>query len=239
MKTVKEVSRLSGVSVRALHHYDAIGLLKPTAVTPAGYRLYDEAAIARLQTILLFRELDFPLKTIKVMLDNPAFDREDALCRQIDLLKARRERLDKLIALADNTLKQGECTMDFSAFDKQKEEEYRKEVREKWGNTDAYAEYEARDADTPRTGYDAGLAEQFVRFGALKGKAPDCREAQEQVAALQQYITDRYYTCTKQILAGLGLMYTADERFRTFIDSVGGEGTAAFAGEAIALYCRD
>ena len=74
MKTVHEVSRISGVSVRTLHHYDAIGLLKPTAVTEAGYRLYDDAALARLQDILLFRELEFPLKEIKAILDHPEFD---------------------------------------------------------------------------------------------------------------------------------------------------------------------
>ena len=71
MKTVHEVSKISGVSVRALHHYDAIGLLKPTAVTEAGYRLYDDAAIARLQSILLFRELEFPLKSIKAIIEHP------------------------------------------------------------------------------------------------------------------------------------------------------------------------
>ena len=74
MKTVHEVSRISGVSVRTLHHYDAIGLLKPTAVTEAGYRLYDDAALARLQNILLYRELEFPLKEIKAILDQPEFD---------------------------------------------------------------------------------------------------------------------------------------------------------------------
>ena len=74
MKTVHEVSRISGVSVRTLHHYDAIGLLKPTAVTEAGYRLYDDAVLARLQNILLYRELEFPLKEIKAILDHPEFD---------------------------------------------------------------------------------------------------------------------------------------------------------------------
>ena len=89
MKTVNEVSKLTGVSVRTLHHYDAIGLLKPTQVTAAGYRLYDDTALARLQTILLFRELQFPLKEIKSILDSPDFDREQALQQQIGLLERR------------------------------------------------------------------------------------------------------------------------------------------------------
>ena len=83
MKTVKEVSELTGVSVRALHHYDAIGLLRPTRVTEAGYRLYDGEALKRLWTILLFRELDFPLAAIRAILDNPATDRENVLNAQI------------------------------------------------------------------------------------------------------------------------------------------------------------
>ena len=94
MKTVKEVSRLTGVSVRALHHYDAIGLLKPTRVTEAGYRLYDEESLQRLQTILLFRELQFPLKEIKEILDSPGFDPIPALEQQIKMLELQRRHLD-------------------------------------------------------------------------------------------------------------------------------------------------
>ena len=97
MKTGKEVSCLTGVSVRSLHHYDAIGLLKPAKVTEAGYRLYDDAALGRLQTILLFRELQFPLKEIKEMLDAADFDPIAALDDQIRLLQLRREHLDRLI----------------------------------------------------------------------------------------------------------------------------------------------
>ena len=104
MKTVKEVSRLTGVSVRALHHYDAIGLLKPIRVTEAGYRLYDDTALARLQSILLFRELEFPLRDIKRILDDPNFDQSAALADQIKLLELRQEQLGRLIALARETL---------------------------------------------------------------------------------------------------------------------------------------
>ena len=86
MKTVTEVSKITGVSVRTLHHYDAIGLLRPTAVTEAGYRLYDDEALGRLQTILLFRQLQFPLKEIKKILDSPNFDPQEALAQQIELL---------------------------------------------------------------------------------------------------------------------------------------------------------
>ena len=86
MRTVKEVSRITGVSVRTLHYYDAIGLLKPTKVTEAGYRMYDDTALSRLQNILLFRELQFPLKEIKVILDSHGFSQEEAIAQQIKLL---------------------------------------------------------------------------------------------------------------------------------------------------------
>ena len=98
MKSVKEVSRITGVSVRTLHHYDAIGLLKPTAVTEAGYRLYDDAALKRMQSILLFRELQFPLKDIKRILDAPDFDPMTALAQQVHLLEMQREHLEQLIS---------------------------------------------------------------------------------------------------------------------------------------------
>ena len=112
MKTVKEVSRISGVSVRTLHHYDAIGLLKPARVTEAGYRLYDEKALERLQTILLFREFEFPLKEIRDILDSPDFDPLQALDAQIHLLELKRKHLDAVIAYARQIQKTGVIHMD-------------------------------------------------------------------------------------------------------------------------------
>ena len=120
--TIHEVSKLAGVSVRALHHYDAIGLLPPTALTEAGYRLYDDTALARLQSILLFRELEFPLKDIKRILDSPNFDQATALADQIKLLELRQARLGRLIALARETLETGVIPMKFDAFDKTEQE---------------------------------------------------------------------------------------------------------------------
>ena len=111
MMTIHEVSKLAGVSVRTLHHYDAIGLLPPTALTEAGYRLYDDTALARLQSILLFRELEFPLKDIKSILDDPKFDQATALTDQIKLLELRQNRLGQLIALARETLETGVTPM--------------------------------------------------------------------------------------------------------------------------------
>lgn len=237
MKTVHEVSELTGVSVRALHHYDAVGLLKPTAVTEAGYRLYDDAAIARLQSVLLFRELEFPLKSIKAILDSPEFDARAAMLEQIKLLELRREQIDRLILLARETIETGEINMDFSAFDKSEFERYAAEAKQKWGGTAQYAEYDKKPQGEKLAAADALMA-KFAEIGALRALSPDSVEAQSAVRELQSFITEHFYTCTDEVLAGLGLMYTADERFKSNIDSAGGSGTAEFLGKAIEIYCN-
>lgn len=241
MKTVKQVSKLSGVSVRTLHHYDAIGLLLPTRVTEAGYRLYDDAALQRLQTILLLRELQFSLKEIRDILNSPDFDPIDALEQQIRLLELRRGHLDKLILHARQIQKKGMITMDFSAFDNTELDCYAAEAKARWGKTDAYREFEEKTAgQTPQQLRSTGdaLMEIFVRFGAIRQTSPASEEAQALVAELQQFITGHYYTCTKQILRGLGQMYIAGDSMTENIDRAGGEGTAVFAHQAIEEYCR-
>lgn len=239
MKTVHEVSEISGVSIRTLHHYDAIGLLKPTTVTQSGYRLYDDAALERLQSILLFRELEFPLKDIKVIIDSPTFDKKEALKQQIELLTLKRKQIDGLISLAQNIIDNGGNKMDFSAFDKREMEQYAKEAKERWGNTAAYAEYEEKTknkSDDNQSDIANGLMRIFAEMGEIKDLSPDSEKAQQKVKELQQYITDNFYTCTPQILSSLGAMYTGDERFKKSIDSMGGEGTAEFAAIAIEAY---
>lgn len=236
MKTVKEVAKLTGVSVRTLHHYDAIGLLHPTRVTDAGYRLYDDTALGRLQTILLFRQLQFPLKEIKEILDSPDFDPMAALTQQIELLELQQQHLANLIAYARRIQRTGVIPMDFKAFDTTKMDAYAAEAKAKWGKTQAYQEFEQKTS--PQDSGD-GLMAIFAELGSVSQLDPASDAAQALVAKLQQFITDHYYTCTKQILKGLGQMYTADERFRQNIDRAGGTGTAEFAGKAIAIFCKD
>ena len=137
MKTVQQVSKLTGVSVRTLHHYDEIGLLKPTKVTEAGYRLYDDAALRKLQSILFFRELEFPLKQIKAFLDDPKFDARAVLADQIRLLELRAEQLNKLISHARQIQNTGVIPMDFSPFDRSKQESYAAEAKKRWGKTES------------------------------------------------------------------------------------------------------
>ena len=239
MFTVHEVSEKTGVSIRALHHYDAIGLLKPAKTTEAGYRLYDESSLARLQSILLFRELDFPLADVKRILDCPEFDEKEALRQQIELLTLKRERIERLIALAEERLKKGGIIMNFDAFDDKKAKEYAEEAKRRWGHTEAWREAEASAA---RGGDPAeaseGLMELFAGFSKLKTLPADAPEAAEAVKGLQSYITAHFYNCTDEILAGLGEMYSADGRFKENIDRAGGEGAAEFVTRAIRAYIK-
>ena len=240
MMTVKEVSKLTSVSVRTLHYYDEIGLLHPSEITEAGYRLYDDMALERLQQILLFRELEFPLKEIKDILDAPDFDRNKALEQQIALLTMRREHLDNLITFARGIKLLGVKQMDFSVFDKKKIDEYSKQAKEQWGKTEAYKEFEAKSKDwTEDTSKNIAkdLMKLFVTFGEMKEKDPADEAVQAQVKKLQDYITKHYYHCTDEILFGLGKMYSCGGEFTENIDKAGGEGTAVFTTKAIEIYC--
>ena len=241
MKTVKEVSLLTGVSVRTLHHYDAIGLLKPTRVTEAGYRLYDDTALRRLQTILLFRQLQFPLKEIRDILDSPGFDPMEALTQQIHLLELQRKHLDNLISHARKIQTTGVLSMDFSTFDTTELDQYTAEAKARWGKTKAWQEYEQKaagqTAEQKQSTGDA-LMDIFARFGKIRHLSPESQEAQELVASLQDFITRHYYTCTKPILQGLGQLYIAGDSMTENIDKAGGEGTARFAHDAIEIFCR-
>ena len=234
MKTVHEVSKISGVTIRALRYYDRIGLLNPTARTEAGYRLYDDAALAKLQRILLFRELEIPLNDVKRLLRLSDAEQRKALSLQVKALEMKKERTEKLIALA-RRIEKGEETMDFSAFDRSREEAYAAEAKARWGDTKAYREYEANGA--PANGAEK-LTTIFASFGMLRGGDPSSDKAQAKVKELQDCISAHFYCCTDEILNGLGRMYNADERFKANIDAAGGEGTAAFVSKAIAAHCR-
>ena len=146
MKTVNEVSRMTGCSVRTLHHYDAIGLLKPTQITDAGYRLYDEDAIEKLFLILLFKEIGFPLKEIQNVLSAPDFDRNRVLEHQIDLLQQKVMYLQNRIQLARGIQLVGIKHMNFKEIDMRKIDDYANQAKTLYGKTDAYKEYEKKSA---------------------------------------------------------------------------------------------
>ena len=233
---IKEFAAYTGVSVRTLHYYDEIGLLKPAFVDrTTGYRYYDSSSLLRMQEILFYRELDFSLKRIGEILSSPHYDKTAALQEQKQLLILKKERLERLISAIDGASK-GENVM--NAFDKTKIEGYKQEAKARWGDTAAYTEYTEKVAGKNEVDLFAGMESILAAFAACKaqGNVPSSPAAQELVEKLQNYISNNFYTCTKEILAGLGQMYTADERFKTNIDKHG-EGTAEFISTAITHYC--
>ena len=238
---VNEVSKLTGVSIRTLQYYDRIGLLHPAEYTEAGYRLYDDAALETLQQILLFRELEFPLKDIKEIISSPDFDRRKALDQQIELLRLKKEHIENLIDLAREIRLSGVKKLTFDAFDTKKIDEYAAQAKASWGTTPAYKEFEekskGRTKEEDKKIYQ-GMIDLFAQFGQIRDTDPASGEAQALVKKLQDHITEHMYTCTKEILSGLGKMYAAGGEFTQNIDSYGGEGTAEFASRAIEIFCK-
>ena len=238
--TVNEVSKLTGVSIRTLQYYDKIGLLHPAEYPESGYRMYDDTSLEQLQQILLFRELEFPLKEIKEIMNSSDFDRNKALEQQITLLTLKKEHLENLILFARGIHGIGVKTMDFSAFDTRKLDEYAAQAKATWGKTAEYKEFEEKqkqrtdEDDKQLTKEFMGLFEQFGKLRHLEAASS---EVQEQVKKLQDYITEHFYTCSKPILAQLGKMYAGGGSMTENIDAAGGAGTAEFVAEAITIYC--
>ena len=238
---IKEFAELTGVSVRTLHYYDEIGLLKPSYVDEQnGYRFYDESSLERMQEILFYRELDFPLKSIAEILASPNYDKQKALAEQKRLLTLKKDRLTRLIAALEQAEK-GEITM--SAFDNSEYEtvrqQYEDEAKQRWGATDAYKESQAKTAGYSKDKWNdvlAGMNGIFGEFAECQncGESVDSDATQRLVKKLQDYITANFYRCTDDILAGLGQMYICDERFKNSIDK-NGEGTAEYVAEAIKI----
>ncbi len=237
---IKEFAEFTGVSVRTLHYYDEIGLLEPAFVEKqTGYRYYDDSSLMRMQEILFYRELDFPLKIIGEILSSPGYDKKKALDEQKKLLLLKKERLERLISAIDSATK---GKTDMKAFDNSDFENYKQEVKEKWGETSAYNEHAEKTKDYTN-GTWSKLAEDMNGIMAdfalcmKNGNEPDSADAQNLVLTLQNHITKNYYNCTDEILAYLGQMYVADERFKSNIDRHA-DGTAQFINEATEFFVR-
>ena len=240
--SVSDVSRMTGISVRTLRYYDGIGLLRPTEVTQAGYRLYNEEALRRLQIILLYRELEFPLKEISEMMSDSRFDMTSALERQIELLQKKKTHIENLITLAEGIKTLGVNKLDFSEFDVKKIDEYEEQAKSTWGTTPAYKEYEVKSAG--RTAEDnrilaVGLMEIFAELGRQLSLQPSDDAVQANVIKLQNYITENFYTCSDEILLSLGRFYSGGGSMQRNIDKAAGEGTAEFVSQAIEFHCEN
>lgn len=241
VKTVKEVAAITGVSVRTLHHYDAIGLLKPTKTTGAGYRMYDESAVNRLCLILLYRELGFSLKEIEDLLAMDDAGRNRTLQQQIDRMEEKRQQLQNRICLAGGLKLTGVKNLDYTDFDFKKIDEYETQARTMWGKTEAWQEYSQKSKGRSQQENKAlgdDMMALFEKVGQLRRYAPDSEQVQQWVKELQSFISANYYTCTKPILRSLGQMYAGGGSMTETIDRAGGEGTGEFARQAIEFYCR-
>ena len=194
-----------------------------------------------MQSILLFRELQFPLKEIKEFLDSPDFNQEETIAQQIKLLELQYKHIGELISFAREIQTKGVKTMNFEVFDTNEIEQYKAEVKSKWGNSKAYQEYEQRvvsHSEHNDSKFVNEIMSLFTDLGAMKQLPPTDKAVQEKIAALQAYINENFYTCSNDILKELGEMYVCDDRFKKNIDRFGGEGTAKFVREAIFVYCE-
>lgn len=243
-KSISEMAKISGVSVRTLHYYDEIGLLTPSEViSETGYRYYDETSLEKLQQILFYRELSFSLKEIIQIMNASDYDKREAFIRQRELLRLKRKRIDKLIGLLNANLK-GDTNMSFDEFDTTEIEKaktkYAKEVKERWGNTDAYTQSQKKMNGYTKQGWKQINESQdnlLKQFSKCVGDDPASEEVQNLVKEWQKYITNNYYDCTNKILSGLGQMYVLDERFTKNIDKYK-KGTAKLMSDAIEVYCK-
>ena len=241
---ISEIAKLTGVSVRTLHYYDQIGLLTPVETSEAGYRYYNEENLETLQQILFFRELDFSLKEMMQIMYSPNYNKEEALRKQKELLFLKKRRLEKLIELINNNLR-GDGKMDFSKFDvaeiESLKKEYAKEAKERWGETKAYEESLKRTEQYQKEDWNRIMSEMnylIEAFAQCRNQLPGDKKVQELVEQWKSMITKNYYECTDEILAGLGIMYQEDERFKKNMDRHG-EGTAKFMRDAITFYCQN
>lgn len=245
--TVHEVANLTGITARTLHYYDEIGLLKPSIVTEAKYRLYTDTDLCRLQEILFFREVGFALKEIKNLLNSPHYNRAEALEKHLSILEAQRERIDGLIALVKAEIN-GTKEISFSAFSNSKvlelQSQFQEEVLERWGDTDSFKEYEATFSSKARKIQNEQMQDFFSmaqnifeKLAMYENKSPDCPDVQNIVREWQLYISEHFYQCDKHMLSSLGKMYVTDLRFSDFINRFGNGDLAAFFSKAIEIFC--
>ncbi len=244
---VKQISDLTGVSIRTLHHYDEIGLLQPGRMNDAGYRLYSQDDLARLQEILFFRELDFSLAEIRGIIESPGYNRVEALTDQKQLLAAKVTRLKKIIKTIDKTMDNDKRGVDMSnedlfggLVDEETQAEYAREAKERWGETDAYKESARKTAKYTRADWERINAEGGDIYSKIAdlvkaGVTPEEASVQIQIQKWRDHITANFYNCTIDICQGLGEMYLADVRFKTNIDKVC-PGLTEFLSKAIAFY---
>lgn len=245
--TVHALAGLAGVSVRTLHHYDSIGLLKPASRTSAGYRLYGRNELLRLQRILLYRELELPLDRIAALMDAPGGDSADALEGHRTLLLERAARIEALIKTVDRTLAhlRGETMLTdeelYEGFPKDKVESVKRETEELWGHTEAYRQSRKRVAAMTREEFravgarGAGIEQKFAELFAA-GAAPDSPEVSANVGRFAEHLR-AFYDPSPEMIAGLGEMYVAHPDFRARYEAMA-PGLPEYLRDAFAAWAK-
>lgn len=241
--TVQQVATLAGVSVRTLHHYDQIKLLQPSSRTAAGYRLYGEADLLRLQQILFFRELDFPLQDIQRILDRPGFDQVQALEGHRRMLQERMERLALLINTVDKTIQRLEedntMLTDaelYEGFSQEQIERYKREAREQY-DPKLVEESDRRARKMSKAQWQAVGAEGqavSIRMAELMDRDPGDPEVQQTIARHHAWI-ENFYPCSAEIYRGLGQLYVEHPEFRAFYEAYA-PNLADFMQAAMVIY---
>jgi DNA-binding transcriptional MerR regulator len=242
-RTVGEVARLSGVTVRTLHHYDEIGLLSASERSDAGYRRYADADLDRLQQILFYRELGFGLDEIKTVLDDGATNRIGHLRRQHAMLRDRIGRLERMSAAVEKAMEAHTMGINltpeerFEVFGDFNPDEHAAEVEERWGETDAYRESRRRAGrytkeDWQRIKAQGQVAIEQVVSAMQAGKAADSPEAMAGAEAHRRQIDEAFYPCSYEMHVGLAEMYVADPRFTSTYEKIA-PGLAQYLHDAI------
>lgn len=242
MKSISEIAELTGISQRTLRYYDEIGLLTPTATTGAGYRLYDGEALERLQLILLFRELGFPLQDIRRLLDSPDLDRNRAMEQQIELLTLKKQHLENLIDLARGVLNTGIRHLNLKGFNAGQIDEYTARARALYDKTETYQEYHRRFLalnQAERDQVDRDMEALLASFGAHLGESPESPGVQALVGRLQAFLDEHFFECTPAILRSLANMCDGGGSVTENLDALGGPGTARLIAGALRCHAAD
>ena len=245
--TVHEVAELTGITVRTLHYYDEIGLLRPEIVTEAKYRLYTKTDLGRLQEILFFKEVGFALKEIKKLMVSDSYNREEALRNHLQILELQKSRIDNLIGLVGDRIS-GKQEYSFEAFSTAKitqlQEKFREEITQRWGDTESYREFASLFGEKARTVQGEQWGEfltktktLFKHLAEYEDKDPSEQEVQIIVRQWKEYISENFYQCDNQMLIYLGELYTTDDRFKEFINRFGNGDLADFFNKAIKIFC--
>ncbi|MEU8434378.1 MerR family transcriptional regulator [Streptomyces sp. NPDC029216] len=230
--SVGQVAGFAGVTVRTLHHYDEIGLLSPSGRSGAGHRRYDDADLDRLQRILFYRELGFPLDEVAVLLDDPESDPREHLRRQHALLTDRIARLQQMAKAVEHAMEAKKMGINltpeekFEVFGDKDPEQYAEEAEQRWGGTEAYAESQRRVSGYTKADWQRiqdEVADWSARYAALvaAGEPAQGEAAMDMAEEHRQHISTWFYDCPYEMHTCLGDMYVADERFKAFYDAMG------------------